>query len=120
MVTPVETATSQLPLPVLVDGRAVADRTRVEAEHAARGLAQIETELAARIAEISALTAKVADLRNRLGRYRPEVMTVKTTDHRVDPPVEFTLICARCVRTRGSRGADSHRGDGARRFGAAC
>jgi hypothetical protein len=91
VVTPVESATSQLPLPVLVDGRAVADRTRVEAEEAARGLAETETELGARIAELSALTDTVAGLRNRLARYPAGVMTVQVRDHRGGAVAESTL-----------------------------
>ena len=91
VVTPVESATSQLPLPVLVDGRAVADRMRVDAEQAARVLTATETELGARVAELSALANNVAGLRKRLERYPPGVMTVQVRDHRGGSVVESTL-----------------------------
>jgi hypothetical protein len=90
VVTPVETATSQIPLPVLVDGRAVADQKRVEADEGARALGEIETELAACLAKLSALTATADGLRQRLARYPPDAMTVQVRDHR-DLPLGLNI-----------------------------
>jgi hypothetical protein len=74
VVTPIETATSQIPLPALVDARAVAEQKRVLGEQAARVLADLEAEIGKRVAEIAALTARANDLRADLSQYPPDLM----------------------------------------------